>query len=764
MDIVCNLLVYAGAALMVYNIWRCYGFIQRMKSSEHTTGRSEFLLYVPLGLLVMFLIGYLVVGLFGDPDIVIAGILSGGSLFVFIVLGIMYDIIDRLNEGRIRSESLYDELRHNFDDLTKDYTSIFRVNLTKDVVEERRGTNLYPSDLNAKSYTELMQERSKWMIARISDDGAGSMTRDGLLRIHETGGTSCEEMLMCTLNDGTRSLVRVHAVLATKPPTNDVVAFVTEQVCNDDMVNDALTNKALIGQFDMITYLLCGDYHVVIGDENRSRGSIFPSSQDGVYLDYLNGRVAPVVRGTQEERDEALEALSIERIEKELSVREPYEVNISCVINSEVFYKRFVFYVVNREAHFYLLLKSDTTDVRREEIERNERLTEALEEAHRASNAKTTFLSNMSHDIRTPMNAIVGYTDFALRSKDPDEVQRYLKKIDTSSAYLLALINDVLEMSRIESGKIELELTEVDFDEILDSVQSMFGAQMSEKGITFNVTERINDCRVLCDETRLNRVLLNLLSNAYKFTPAGGTVTLSIEQFDDADPGFGLYEIRVKDSGIGMSKEFAERVFDAFERERNTTASGIQGTGLGMAITKRIVDMMQGSIEVNTAPGAGTEFVVQLTLQLAGESENDDEAVPSAPVEIDFEGMRALLAEDNEINREIACMLLEELGFTTDEAEDGQVAVEMLLKAGPGYYDVVITDIQMPVLDGYGEARAIRKLDNPELSNIPIIAMSANAFQEDIRAAEEAGMNGYVPKPVDMGVLIDELTRVLSRR
>lgn len=764
MDIVCNLLVYAGAALMVYNIWRCYGFIQRMKSSDHSTGRSGLLLYVPLALLVMFLIGYLIVGFFGDPDIVIAGILSGGSLFVFIVLGIMYDIIDRLNEGRKRSESLYDELRHDFDDLTKDYTSVFRVNLTKDVVEERRGTNLYPSDLKAKSYTELMQARSEWMIARISGDEEGSMTRDGLLRIHEAGGTSCEETLLCKLNDGTRSLVRIHVALATKPSTSDVVAFVTEQACSDDMVNDALTNKALTGQFDMITYLLYGDYHVVIGDENRSRGSIFPSSQDGVYLDYLNGRVAPVVRGTQEERDEALEALSIERIERELSVREPYEVNISCIINSEVFYKRFVFYVVNREAHFYLLLKSDTTDVRREEIERNERLTEALEEAHRASNAKTTFLSNMSHDIRTPMNAIVGYTDFALKSKDPDEVQRYLKKIDTSSAYLLALINDVLEMSRIESGKIELELTEVDFDEILDSVQSMFGTQMSEKGITFNVDECISDYRVLCDETRLNRVLLNLLSNAYKFTPAGGTVTLSIEQFDGADPGFGLYEIRVKDSGIGMSKEFSERVFDAFERERNTTASGIQGTGLGMAITKRIVDMMQGSIEVNTAPGAGTEFVVQLTFQLAGESEDDGDSAPSAPAEIDFEGMRVLLAEDNEINREIACMLLEELGFTTDEAEDGQAAVDMLLEAGPGHYDVVITDIQMPVLDGYGEARAIRQLDDPELSRIPIIAMSANAFQEDIRAAEEAGMNGYVPKPVDMGVLIDELTRVLSKR
>jgi CheY-like chemotaxis protein/anti-sigma regulatory factor (Ser/Thr protein kinase) len=331
---------------------------------------------------------------------------------------------------------------------------------------------------------------------------------------------------------------------------------------------------------------------------------------------------------------------------------------------------------------------------------------------------------------------------------------------------MLALINDVLEMSRIENGKLDLEPEPCDIVEMMDDLRDMFQTQMDAKGVAFAVTTSdVRDRYVSCDTVRLNRVLLNLVSNAYKFTPEDGVVRVVLSQLEDAAEGQGTYEISVSDTGIGMSEEFAERVFDAFERERTTTASGIQGTGLGMAITKRIVDMMGGSIVVQSKEGEGTTFVVTLPFELSdGQDEPavTDQERDAEPV--DLEGLRILLAEDNEINREIAILLLEELGFEVEAVVNGQEAVDALVKAGPGHFDIVVTDIQMPVLNGLDEARAIRALDDRELARIPIVAMSANAFQEDVRAAYDAGIDGYTAKPIDVGALLDELERVMHAK
>ena len=386
------------------------------------------------------------------------------------------------------------------------------------------------------------------------------------------------------------------------------------------------------------------------------------------------------------------------------------------------------------------------------------------EKAEESSRAKSTFLSNMSHDIRTPMNAIIGYTDLALREGVGEgEMREYLQKIRSSSQHLLALINDVLEMSRIESGKMDLELAETDLVRTMDEVRDMFHTQMETKGITYTVESHgVTNRRVLCDKNRLNRVLLNLLSNAYKFTPEGGRVSLTLTQ-TGATEETGSYELRVKDSGIGMSPEFAARVFEAFERERTSTVSGIQGTGLGMAITKSIVDLMGGAISVETEQGKGTEFILQVSFPLAGDAGEPDDSPASTGErqEADFSDKKLLLAEDNEINREIATLILEEAGFTLDTAENGQIALEKVKNSKPGGYDAVLMDIQMPVMDGYEASRAIRALDNPALSGIPIIALSANAFSEDIRAAKEAGMNGHIAKPIDIANLMETLADIL---
>ena len=530
--------------------------------------------------------------------------------------------------------------------------------------------------------------------------------------------------------------------------------------------------------------------------------------------------------------------------------------------------------------------------------ELNAKLQVAVEKAETANRAKSTFLSNMSHDIRTPMNAIIGFTTLALSNiDDTDRVKDYLGKTLASSNHLLSLINDVLDMSRIESGKIHLEEVEVNLSDVLHDLKTIVSGQIYAKQLELYMDAMdVTDEDVYCDKTRLNQILLNLLSNAIKFTPAGGTVSVRVRQLAGKVHGCGQYEFRIKDNGIGMSQEFAKKIFEPFERERTSTVSRIQGTGLGMAITKNIVDMMGGTIEVQTAQGKGTEFTVCVPMRAQTEQRlvekiteleglkalvvDDDfntcdsvtkmlvkvgmraewtlsgkEAVLRArqsiemsdvyhayiidwrlpdmngievtrqirslhddtPIIIltaydwsdieveakaagvtafcskpmfmsdlretlmsalgqkpadavqrllpeknaDFKGKHILLVEDNELNREIAQEILQEYGFLVDSAENGAVAVEKVSTAAPGSYDLVLMDVQMPIMDGYTATRKIRALDDPARAKLPILAMTANAFDEDRRNALESGMNGFLSKPIVIGDLVQELHKIL---
>ena len=383
-------------------------------------------------------------------------------------------------------------------------------------------------------------------------------------------------------------------------------------------------------------------------------------------------------------------------------------------------------------------------------------------EAEQSSRAKSTFLSNMSHDIRTPMNAIIGYTTLIKKEKGlPANVVGYLDKIEASNKHLLALINDVLDMSRIESGKMELTVEKTNIVKTMGEVRDLFSTQMETKGITYTVTaENVANKTVMCDAPHLNRVLLNLISNAYKFTPEGGSVSVTLTQ-TGVDGDSGRYEIRVKDTGMGMSPEFAAKVFEAYSRDRSVNK--IQGTGLGMAITKSIVELMHGDISVKTELGKGTEFIVRVDFPIVEDEpepvESSDTAVENA---IDFTKIKLLLVEDNEVNREIASLILEEFGFQLETAVDGKDAVEKFSASKPGEFQAILMDVQMPVMNGYDAARAIRKLKNPALANIPIIAMTANAFAEDIQNAKDAGMNSHIAKPIDIPKMIATLTEVLQ--
>ena len=544
---------------------------------------------------------------------------------------------------------------------------------------------------------------------------------------------------------------------------------------------------------------------------------------------------------------------------------------------------------VNGKKKYILVMSDRTVDKKM-----NQALYEAVRAAETANRAKSTFLSNMSHDIRTPMNAVIGFTTLAVSNIDNKEkVRDYLGKILSSSNHLLSLINDVLDMSRIESGKIHLEETEVSLSDMLHDLKTIISGHIYAKQLELYMDAMdITDEDVYCDKTRLNQVLLNLLSNAIKFTPAGGTVSVRLKQFPGAKKGSGLYEIRVKDSGIGMSQEFVQKIFSPFERERTSTVSRTQGTGLGMAITKNIVDMMGGTIEVRTEQGKGTEFIVRLPLRIQSEQRSiekiaeledlkalvvdDDfntcdsvtkmlvkvgmrsewtlsgkEAVLRArqsmelgdafhayiidwrlpdmngievtrqirsmgddtPIIIltaydwsdievearaagvnafcakplfmsdiretlmaaigqkqtgaedrilpeagpDFRGRCILLVEDNELNREIAEELLKQYGFLVDTAENGAEAVKKVKNSAPGTYDLVLMDIQMPVMNGYEATEQIRALEDPALAKIRILAMTANAFDEDRKQALKCGMDGFLSKPIVMEELIRTL-------
>ena len=542
----------------------------------------------------------------------------------------------------------------------------------------------------------------------------------------------------------------------------------------------------------------------------------------------------------------------------------------------------------------YILVMSDRTA----DKQVNQALSDAVAAAETANRAKSTFLSNMSHDIRTPMNAIIGFTTLAISNLDDQErVKDYLTKTLASSNHLLSLINDVLDMSRIESGKLHLEEVEVNLSDVLHDLKTIVSGQIHAKQLELYMDAMdVTDEDVSCDKTRLNQILLNLLSNAIKFTPAGGTVSVRVRQLAGQARGCGQYEFRIKDNGIGMSPEFAQKIFEPFERERSSTVSRIQGTGLGMAITKNIVDMMGGTIEVQTAQGKGSEFIVRVPLRVQAEhrpvekiteleglkalvvdddfntcdsvtkmlvkvgmraewtlsgkeavlrarqsiemsdvyhaylidwrlpdmngievtrqirSLHDDtpiiiltaydwsdieveakaagvtafcskpmflsdlrETLMSAlgqkqtdaaqellpPKDADFKGRQILLVEDNALNREIAQEILREYGFRVDPAENGAVAVEKVSTAAPGSYDLVLMDVQMPVMDGYTATRQIRALENPALAGVPILAMTANAFDEDRRRAMESGMNGFLSKPIVIGDLVQELHKIL---
>ncbi|MBR1391794.1 MAG: response regulator [Lachnospiraceae bacterium] len=810
------------------------------------------------------------------------------------------DITEVLLDQRKKDETqtVYRSMLEQFNAIADESLTVTRFNLTTGIIEDVRGRDLYDTDHVGGNVAESIRKRAESFLVQGDETRYQEVfSRDNLIQLANKGEGPVVFVGYCHRQSGRQCFVKFSLSASKNPVTGDVIAFGVETECNTEMINDVLDNKILAQQYDMVTYLVGDYYGVVIGDAaNIEKGSIFPKEKNGVYMDYVRNQVWPVVAGTEKEKEKVRQALLPENISRELEHAEFYTVDVNCEIDGEIFNKRFMYFVVDREAKYYILLKSDITEVIREQANRNELLANALDEAERANVAKTAFLSSMSHEIRTPMNAIIGLDEIALQEPEmPPKIREYLEKIGGSARHLLNLINDILDMSRIESGRMTIRKEEFDFSQMLEQINTMIGGQCRDKGLNY-------DCRIknsideyfIGDDMKLKQVIINILGNAVKFTPEGGTVTFTVEQMARFD-GKATLRFEMRDTGIGMDKAYLPKLFDAFSQEDEGKANKYGSTGLGMAITKNIVDMMNGNITVDSEKGKGTTFTVTVTLK-SSDRENgikddidvhnlkvlviDDDPVDCEHAKIALEeigitpdlcmsgkealehievkaarheaynlilvdwkmpeqdgvavtreirkivgaesavvvltaynwedieseakeagvdhfmakplfsanvlsayktasenrralqeeprranlaGRRILLAEDIDINAQIMGMLLGTKQMEADRAENGQIAVDKFQVSEIGYYDAILMDVRMPVLDGLGATSAIRRLDRPDAKEIPIIAMTANAFDEDVQRSLQAGMNAHLSKPVEPEHLFETLETLIRQ-
>ena len=400
---------------------------------------------------------------------------------------------------------------------------------------------------------------------------------------------------------------------------------------------------------------------------------------------------------------------------------------------------------------------------KRMELEQQQALADAADAADAANQAKSTFLFNMSHDIRTPMNAILGFAELAGNNADsPEKLKDYLEKICVCGNKMLAIIDNVLELSRIESGQAVLEETPVEAGSVFDACLVMVQPEAEKKNLKLTVSKEITYPYTYLDATRITEIILNLVSNSIKYTNENGNIHCAIRQVPDPREGWLIQEISIADDGIGMSEEFQAHIYESFSRERSSTSSGIEGSGLGMGIVKKLVDMMDGTIELHSTLGEGSTFIVRVPCRIASYEDTQPKHAENVLNKEDLAGKRLLLAEDNDLNAEIAVALLSEIRILVDRAEDGVKCIELLEKAPDDYYSLILMDVQMPILGGYETTRKIRRLSDPGKAQIPIIAMTANAFAEDRKKALEVGMNDHVAKPIDMNKLIPVLLQYIS--
>ena len=681
--------------------------------------------------------------------------------------------------------------------LAIDTLSTCEVNVTRNTVIAAIGNNddiFYQEAIDIPSpFDALVKKWEDRILSDNVDQFREQMTRENLITLYGMGERDL--WIECMVKDrfGNKVWLRGIIALSKSDETGDIMALI--------VVRDVTERKKIeienTRRMDLIMGLT-NDYESVyfVDLETDSydiyrRNDQLTTKYSSIFLpSYSESIEAFAYRGVyRQDRENFIRLLSIDQIKKTLEKKSGFTFSFRTGNTGALQYYQVKGVRIGSGRSMQLLLGfADIEEERTEELRKRKLLEDALEQARHAADAKSTFLSNMSHDIRTPMNAIIGFANIASNHlDDPVKVGDCLDKIVVSSNHLLQLINNVLDMSRIESGRLVLEESWVNIRDIVHEVTDFMKPEIlaREHEYEFRVSENIPNY-VLCDRLRVTQLLLNILSNAVKYTPKQGRIRLSVAEGIGAPQGYFALEFVISDTGIGMSRDFQERLFEPFERENNSTVSKVMGSGLGMSICKGIVDSMGGSMTVDSQQGRGSVVTVNLAMKYKA----DDEGTEGSPAEeaadsgrqtaasrsaIFYEAaetgivkerdkIRILVVEDNELNREIAKELLEDIGYLVETAEDGESAVLMIRRSDRDYYDAVLMDIQMPGIDGYEAARNIRRLFDWEHSQIPIIAMTANAFEEDMERARSAGMNAYIAKPVEPESVKQILEQVLADR
>lgn len=652
-----------------------------------------------------------------------------------------------------------------------DAQGIFHLDVTQDICLSINGISNNAQNMTQRSTVDKTVQAIASFVPKEEDrqEFFNFFCRDALIENYEKGNVQISKETDSYYDDRSIRSARVTARLLMNPTTNHLECVIYGMDISEEVRERTEYQRHMQEQL-AIFHAFSKDYlNIFLVDAKHDKAKILKldgyvtsgldKNQDieypyyAVCRKYINERVHP------DDQEIMYAAMRPEKVLEQLKEHEEYVGSYKILVDGEKHYFQFK-YMRLEETGQTLAGFQNIDAIIMKEREQQEVLSEALEAAEHSSRAKTTFLNSMSHDIRTPLNAIIGFTALAeSHIEDQEAVKTYLSKINVSGNHLLSLVNDVLDMSHIESGTVRLEEVPVNLPEMVGDLCTIIQTSTASKQIELRThINRLVHENVEADKLRLNQVLLNILGNAMKFTKAGGHIFFEVTELPGEKEGYAQYEFRISDTGIGMSEEFKEHIFEAFSREQTSTISGIQGTGLGMSIAKNLIELMGGTIRVESELGKGTEFTVSVELRYC---DKITEKLKEDTEEQEFKGLKVLLVEDNELNREIAVELLSQEGFIMDTVTDGLEAVERLRDAGPGQYDLVLMDIQMPVMDGYEAARQIRKLDNLWAANLPIVAMTANAFEEDRQKALEAGMNEHVAKPIDIPKLLETLRNVM---
>ncbi|NCB93538.1 MAG: response regulator [Clostridia bacterium] len=636
-------------------------------------------------------------------------------------------------------------------------TAIF--NLTQDrLMEFNTQMVLKHSIYNGKSIEETRDTLSNYVVKpREKEEFLNRFNRDNLLMEYRKGDRKISMQCRYQDNTGRMHWIRFTWNIIEKPTDGDILVFMYVHDIDEEVIRQTTYSRTLGMEAEVVSYLNLIDktIHPLIVKENTIYDLDFTSMD---YEEYIHTVIPDLV--VKEDKERCISDFSMDNIMTDLK-REPV-CSIyfrTLYIDNKQYRKKVQAFYLDEDRQLICMVHTDVTDIYEEQQEQNHRLQVALDEAKQANEAKSMFLSRMSHEIRTPMNAILGLSGLAIDEiKDPNAMLDYLNKINSSGKYLLGLINDILDMSKIESERVQLNPEPYSIRECIDFIMVSMKTQIDKKKLEFTYQEEnVSDEKIMLDKMRIQQIFFNLLSNAVKFTDVGGKISVSVKQLWEKD-GCAKINVIVKDTGKGIAEDSLEQIFEPFEQAKRQNSAQYGGTGLGLAIVKNLVNLMNGTISVRSREGLGTEFTLDMLLPIAAKkSETEGYDQKNIPLEYDFEGKKVLLVEDHKINMEIVHKLLKRKNCAVGMACNGQEAVRMFEDSKDGEYQAILMDVRMPVMDGIEATKLIRKLEKKDAKSVPIIAMTANAFDEDALETKIAGMDAHLTKPISMDVLYQTL-------